>query len=129
MKLKLQIIDLDGVYFDSEVDLLNIKTASGELTILANHLPLITSIEISNMYIKNDEVIKRFSIAGGTLFVTDTDCKVLTSAIESEEEIDIARAERALKRAQERMEREGEVDTKRAEVALKRATNRLRLIK
>jgi F0F1-type ATP synthase epsilon subunit len=35
MKLKLTIVDLDGVYFQGEVDLLNITVASGTITILA----------------------------------------------------------------------------------------------
>ena len=34
MKLKLKIIDLDGVYFEKEVDLLNVTIASGNVTIL-----------------------------------------------------------------------------------------------
>ena len=110
MKLKLKIIDLDGVYFDSEVDLLNVTIASGNVTILANHLPLISSIDISRMYIKEDGVITNFAIAGGTLFVSESECKVITSAVEKENDIDFTRAEQA---------------RKRAEVALKRALNRL----
>ena len=126
MKLKLKIIDLDGVYFDSEVDLLNVTIASGNVTILANHLPLISSIDISRMYIKEDGVITNFAIAGGTLFVKESECKVITSAVEKENDIDFTRAEQARKRAEERLANKNEdLDIKRAEVALKRALNRL----
>ena len=126
MKLKLKIIDLDGVYFDSEVDLLNVTIASGNVTILANHLPLISSIDISRMYIKEDGVITNFAIAGGTLFVSESECKVITSAVEKENDIDLTRAEQARKRAEERLANKNEdLDIKRAEVALKRALNRL----
>ncbi len=126
MKLKLKIIDLDGVYFDSEVDLLNVTIASGNVTILANHLPLISSIDISRMYIKEDGVITNFAIAGGTLFVSESECKVITSAVEKENDIDFTRAEQARKRAEERLANKNEdLDIKRAEVALKRALNRL----
>ena len=126
MKLKLKIIDLDGVYFDSEVDLLNVTIASGNVTILANHLPLISSIDISRMYIKEDGVITNFAIAGGTLFVSESECKVITSAVEKENDIDFTRAEQARKRAEERLANKNEdFDIKRAEVALKRALNRL----
>ena len=65
MKLKLKIINLEGVYFDGEVDLLNITIASGNVTILANHLPLISNIEISHMYTKNNGVIENYAIADG----------------------------------------------------------------
>ena len=126
MKLKLKIIDLDGVYFDSEVDLLNVTIASGNVTILANHLPLISSIDISRMYIEEDGVITNFAIAGGTLFVSESECKVITSAVEKENDIDFTRAEQARKRAEERLANKNEdLDIKRAEVALKRALNRL----
>ena len=126
MKLKLKIIDLDGVYFDSEVDLLNVTIASGNVTILANHLPLISSIDISRMYIKEDGVITNFAIAGGTLFVSESECKVITSSVEKENDIDFTRAEQARKRAEERLANKNEdLDIKRAEVALKRALNRL----
>ena len=126
MKLKLKIIDLDGVYFDSEVDLLNVTIASGNVTILANHLPLISSIDISHMYIKENGVITNFAIAGGTLFVSESECKIITEAVEKENEIDFTRAELARKRAEDRIKsKDNNVDIKRAEVALKRAINRL----
>ena len=126
MKLKLKFIDLDGVYFEKEVDLLNVTIASGNVTILANHLPLISSIDISHMYIKEDGVITNFAIAGGTLFVSEKECKVITSAIEKESEIDFDRANEAKKRAENRLSKKDEnIDIKRAEVALKRAMNRL----
>lgn len=126
MKLKLKIIDLDGVYFEKEVDLLNVTIASGNVTILANHLPLISSIDISHMYIKEDGVVTNFAIAGGTLFVSESECKVITSAVEKESEIDFDRALSAKQRAEKRLaNKEDNLDIKRAEVALKRALNRL----
>lgn len=124
MKLKLKIINLEGVYFDGEVDLLNITIASGNVTILANHLPLISNIEICHMYTKNNGVIENYAIAGGTLFVTEKECKVITTAIEKESEIDYERALKAKERAMGRI-KSNQADVARAEVALKRAINRL----
>ena len=128
MKLKLKIIDLEGVCFDGEVDLVNLTIVSGNVTILANHLPLISSIEISHMYIKVDGVITRFAIAGGTLFVSESECKIITTAVEKESEIDFNRANDAKKRAEERLANpSNDIDIKRAEIALKKAINRLSL--
>ena len=128
MKLKLTIVDLDGVYFQGEVDLLNVTVASGTITILANHLPLISNIEISHCYIKEDGVITNFAIAGGTLFVSETECKIITSAIEKETEIDFSRAQKAKERAEKRLNAKDEdIDIKRAEIALRRAIKRLTL--
>lgn len=125
MKLKLKIIDLDGVYFEGEVDLVNLTIASGNVTILANHLPLISSIDISHMYIKNDGEVINYAIAGGTLFVSEKECKIITSAIEKEDEIDFIRADKARQRALDRLKAPENTDIKRAEVALQRALNRL----
>ena len=130
MKLKIKIIDLNGIYFQGEVDLLNITIASGNVTILANHLPLISNICICHMYIKQDGVVSNYAIAGGTLFVTESECKIITSAIENEAEIDYSRAQNAKERAEKRLLNKNEdIDIKRAEVALKRAINRLSLSK
>lgn len=130
MKLKLKIIDLDGVYFQGEVDLLNVTIASGNVTILANHLPLISNISISHMYIKQNGVITNYAIAGGTLFVSEQECKVITSAIENENEIDFDRALKAKERAEKRLvNKSDDIDLKRAEIALKKALNRLSLNK
>lgn len=129
MGLKLKIIDLDGIYFQDEVDLVNLTIASGNVTILAHHIPLISSIDISHMYIKKNNETINYAIAGGTLFVTEDECKIITTAIESENEIDFDRAEYAKKRALDRlnMEKSDNIDIKRAEIALKKAINRLTL--
>ena len=128
MKLKLKIIDLDGVYFSNDVDLVNVVTSSGNLTILANHLPLISNIKISHLYIKEDGVITKFAIAGGTLFVSETECKIITTAIEKDSEIDFTRAIKAKERAEERIAMNSDdIDLKRAEISLKKALNRLSL--
>ena len=128
MKLKLKIINLEGIYLQKEVDLINIMTSTGNLTIYANHLPLITNVQISHMYLKDHDQIENFAIAGGTLFVSDSECKIITSAIESADEIDLSRAKQAKELAEQRLKESSEdVDMKRAEVALKRAMNRLTL--
>ena len=126
MKLKLTIIDLDGVFYQDEVDLLNINVAAGVITVLANHLPLISNIKISHCYVKKDGVITNFAISGGTLFVSETECKIITTAIEKESDIDFTRALQAKERAENRLNSKDEnIDIKRAEVALKKALNRL----
>ncbi len=130
MKLKLEIINLDGIYFQGDVDLLCVMTSAGELTILANHIPLITNIEISRLYYKNDGKIENFAISGGTLFVSESKCKVITMAIEKQDQIDLERANKSKERALERLAKKDEnIDIKRAEVALKRALNRIKISK
>lgn len=40
--MRANIISLKGVEFEGDITSLNIKTSSGEITVLDNHLPLIT---------------------------------------------------------------------------------------
>ncbi len=126
--MNLKIINLDGIYLQKEVDSITIRTVNGELTILKNHIPLITICEISILKIKIDGVYYHYALAGGTLFVSETETKIITPAIESEDEIDFERANQAKERAQKRLN-DPNHDTKKAEIALKRAMNRLSLKK
>lgn len=82
MKLHLRIIDLDGEYFSQDVDFVIVNTSDGEITVLANHIPLISNIKISRLTISNDEEVTEYAIAGGTLFISETECKIITTAIE-----------------------------------------------
>ena len=42
--MKLSVISLKGVEFDGEVTSLNLKTATGEITVLDKHRPLMTAL-------------------------------------------------------------------------------------
>lgn len=130
MKLHLKIINLEKEYFNGDVDLLNVNTTAGELTILANHQPIITNIKVSHMYVVIDETTIDYAIAGGTLFVNEEGCKIITSAIESADEINEERANASKLRAEERIESSNDtIDIVRAEASLKRAINRLSVLK
>ena len=114
MKLKLKIITLEGVYLEKEVDLLNVVTTDGKITILANHLPLIANLKISVMYIKEEGLIIKYALAGGVLYVENNEAKIITSAIESAHEIDFIRAQNAYERAKNRLDSKDEdIDIKR----------------
>lgn len=124
--MKLNIFNLDGLYLTKEVDYVVVDTANGQITILKDHLPLISSIKISHLIIGIDDNREYYAIAGGTLFVTTTETKIITPAIEKFEDIDIDRAEKAKQRAMERIEsKDPNIDIKRANIALLKAINRI----
>ena len=129
MKLHLRIIDLDGEYFSQDVDFVIVNTSDGEITVLANHIPLISNIKISRLTISNDEEVTEYAIAGGTLFISETECKLITTAIEKTDEIDENRAQDAKRRAEERIKTQDDsIDMARAQAALARAINRISLL-
>lgn len=131
MKLHLKIINLEGVYLEKNVDFLNINTEAGELTILAKHQPLITNINISTLYYGDEGKNYYYVISGGTLFIDEKECKIITSAIEDKDSIDVERANKSKERATTRLNDKNnpDIDFVRAEASLKRAINRINLTK
>ena len=122
---KLRIVTPKGVYKDTDVEMLNLQTTTGQIGILAQHIPLASGIEISEMNYIQDGERYVFAIAGGFVYVSETETTIIANAIESPEEIDLERAEKSKQRAEKRISDKSDVDILRAEVALKRALNRI----
>ena len=66
--MRLNIISLKGLEFDGEASSLNLKTTSGEITVLDNHRPLVTQLIKGQAIIiqKNGEKLG-FNIESGFL--------------------------------------------------------------
>ena len=106
--------------------ILNIVTPSGEMGLLSHHMPIITMIKISKMSTIEESGRHVYAVAGGVLFYKDNEATLLAEAVESQEEIDLARALAAKERAEQRLSSsDSEVDTKRAQIALSKALNRI----
>lgn len=109
-----------------ESDQINIVTPNGEMGILSNHMPLVTMLNISIMSSILNGNRERFTIAGGVLFFKNNEATILSDAVEHEGDIDLARAEHAKQRAEERLHsKDPEIDAKRAQIALLKALNRI----
>ncbi|AQP53315.1 F0F1 ATP synthase subunit epsilon [Vagococcus penaei] len=128
------IVTPSGVVYDHEAKFLVANTTNGSLGVLPNHAPLIAPLKIDAIRIdlsdtegnKSDWV----AVNGGIIEIRDNVVSVLANSAETEESIDVTRAEMAKKRAEEKIalakERKDEsIDMDRAEVALHRAINRL----
>ena len=126
-KFHLRIVTPKGVYREEDVELLNIVTPLGQTGILANHMPLASPVEISRMeYVQGNDRYE-FAIAGGFVYVEyGNKVTVIGNSVESQEEIDLQRAEEAKERAERRLRNKSEdLDIMRAEVALKKAITRI----
>lgn len=68
--MKFNIISLKGLEFDGEVNSINLKTSSGEITILDNHRPIITSLLPGKLrVIKKDGETLVYDVRSGVLEV------------------------------------------------------------
>lgn len=123
----LKILTPSGLYRQEEVQILNIKTQDGYVGILAGHMPFASGVEVSKLnYRDANNQVKEYAISGGFLYVGTNETTVLANTIESKEEIDLVRAQKAKEKAESRLaSHDSNIDLIRAEIALKRALNRI----
>ncbi len=125
--MHLKIITHEKVVFDEDVDSIQTKGVDGEFGILKGHVPIMSALDIGVTRVTQGEKSKCFTTMGGVFQFKDEEGIILTNTAESGDEIDVARAKEALKRAQARLaERDAEIDAKRAEAAVARAMARLK---
>jgi F-type H+-transporting ATPase subunit epsilon len=132
-KVHLRIVTADAQVFDEEADLIIAPGGGGELGIQARHIPIVTTLKPGELRVVQADAERAFAVSGGFLEVRNEDegsaAIVLANAAEPAERIDVARAESARKRAEERLaQRETDIDAARAEAALMRATARLKVV-
>ncbi len=125
---KLIILSPEREFYTGEVSELIVGSTEGAIGILANHMPLVTTLRpsISEITEKDGKKLKAFT-SSGILEVKDNEVTMLCDACEWPEEIDKKRAEEALKRAEKRLDQKSGVDVKRAELALARALARMKV--
>ena len=131
--LHVDIVTPSKTAFEGEVQSITIPGTLGNFQVLYNHAPLMSSFEIGLIKIVTEQgEQKLFATSGGTVEVLDNKVIVLAESFESPEEIDTQRAEEAKNRAKKRIAKETEekdIDILRAELALRRAINRLKIVK
>lgn len=72
------IIALDKILFEGETNSVTLPGSEGELTILKNHIPLITPLKEGNIKLKTKKEELNFRINGGVLEVKPEKVVVLT---------------------------------------------------
>ena len=114
-----------------EVDYVRCPGIDGSFGIMANHQDGVFSLDIGEIMIQSETETKFYSTSGGFAEINEKEVCLLVETIELSSDIDISRAESALKRANERKSKinNEEVDEVRLESSLTRALNRLRVAK
>lgn len=124
----LQIISPTRIFFDGEVDMVEMKTTEGEIGVLAGHIPLTAILEPGVLRIKQEESTKEAALHDGFVEIRKDRVTVLAESCEWPDEIDVNRAAEAKERAERRIKSgKSEVDMLRAELALKKALTRIDL--
>lgn len=125
---RLEVVTAERMVFAGDVNEVVAWGTEGQLGILPHHAPLMTMLQPGDLLIKKDNEEEYLAITGGFLEVRPDKVIILADACERAEEIDVARAEAAKRRAEATLkERPPEVDTAAAEAALRRSLARLKV--
>jgi F-type H+-transporting ATPase subunit epsilon len=129
MPLSLEVVTAERVVLnDNGIDVVIAPALQGEVAILPEHAPLITPLNPGELRVRKGADETSYFVAGGFLEVLRDKVTILADAAEHAEEIDVARAEDARRRAQEALVRRHEQpDVAAAEAALRRSLLRLRV--
>lgn len=129
MKFKLDIVTPERQIWSDDVDFVTIPTIQGEITVLANHVPVVSIIEPGELKIRRENENIFMAVTGGFFQVTGKKVTILADAAERADEIDIERAERAREQAKKLLEEKKmeKIPNVEAIAALQRSLARLKV--
>ncbi len=128
MPIHCEIVSQDRIVFQGDVDMVVLPGSDGEMGILPHHAPLLTTLKYGIIKMRSQSKETIFTVAGGFAEIQPDLITILADAAENVEEIDIARAEAARKRAEESLAKGPPVGTDnylRIESALRKSNLRL----
>ncbi|MBI2025884.1 MAG: ATP synthase F1 subunit epsilon [Candidatus Levybacteria bacterium] len=128
MTLSLKLITPTNTLLSEEVDEIIIPTVNGQISILPNHVDLLTKIKEGEMIIKKGNKIHGFAVFGGFLEVSKNHVNILADHAVRADDIEIGKASQAKERAEKAMkEKASEQDFKIADAELRKALLELKV--
>jgi len=129
--LKFKIATPEKVVYEDEIRQVSIPTMSGEITVLPNHIPLVSVIKAGELKIVDKDGEHPIAIAGGFLEIKgNNEIVILADHAERAGDIDVEAAEKARARAEDEMEKaksEENVDFAKLQAMIDREMNRVRV--
>jgi len=126
--LQLQIVSADRLLVNEQVDEVEIPGTEGYFGVLPGHTPLLSTLQVGELWYRQGSEKHYLSIAFGFVEVQPDRVTILAQTAEAAAEIDRARAEAAKKRAEERLSRPTiDMDFERARIAMLKALIRLQV--
>jgi F-type H+-transporting ATPase subunit epsilon len=127
-KLTLEIVTPDRSLVREAVDEVVVPGSEGYLGVLPGHTPLLAMLKVGELWFRIAQEKHYLTIAGGFVEVLPDRVTVLADIAERAQDIDVARAEAARKRAEERLARPPmDFDIERARLALLKSLVRLQV--
>ena len=128
MALKLEILTAERQVYSGEVDIVIAPGELGELGILPQHASLLTPLQPGELRIRKGNEEITMTVTGGFMEMFQDTLTVLADAAERAEEIDIERAQEAMRKAEERIRTTiTDMDLSRALASLRRSRLRIKV--
>ena len=127
-KIQLEIVSADRSLVNETVDEVEIPGAAGYFGVLPGHTPLLALLGAGELWYRQGQDKTYLAIAFGFAEVQPDRVTILAQIAEKAEEIDVARAEAAKKRAEERIVQSTvDMDAERARISLMKSLIRLQV--
>jgi len=128
-KLFLEVVTPQKAIVSEDVEIVVAPGSDGEFGALKGHTTFLTALKMGTLRYKDANGKERLLfINGGFAEVLPNKVTILAESAERQENIDVARAQEAKERAEQRLSsKTSDLDLVRAEVALRRAIDRIRI--
>ncbi|MCR4673750.1 MAG: ATP synthase F1 subunit epsilon [Lachnospiraceae bacterium] len=121
-KFVVEIITPDRVFYKGDASMIEFTTTEGEIGVYKNHVPTTVVLAPGIVTIHEGEGNKKAAVHAGFAEILNDKVTLLAEVAEWPDEIDVERAKAAEARATERIQAKADdLDLVRAELALKRA--------
>jgi|SRR5581483_1327078 len=131
MTFHFEIITPEKITFKEEVDEATIPTSTGQITVLPNHVSLVSQVIPGELIIKKSGRTEYLGVTGGFLEVNNNRVTLLADYAVHSEDINVQKAMEAQKRAEQLMkdakEKSNDRDFARAETEFLRAIMELKI--
>ncbi len=101
MSLVLEIVTPEAKVYEQTIDSVVLSTTSGEISILAGHIPLVTELDPGELQVTANNKTELLVIGRGFARIESDRVSVLAESAIEEDKIDESAVQNALNRAQE----------------------------
>ena len=128
MPIHVEVITQEDKIFDEpEADMVIIPATEGEMGVLPNHAPVLTTLTFGELVVRKGDAEEHFAVYGGVVDVRPDKVVVLADMADIPDDVGMEELEKARQRAQKMIEegvtaalnRDATLALRRAEMALK----------
>lgn len=84
-QINLKIVTPEGVFINEPVDIVTVRTIMGDIGILHNHIPFVSTIVPSKMTYRIDGKLNILHVSGGIIQTSQEYVKIISDKVETDE--------------------------------------------